>query len=335
METNVKKRVAIWDNLKFLLIFLVVFGHFIDHFTSYSSSMRLAFFYIYIFHMPLFIFISGLFSKKTIDNKNYKRLFEYFVLFFIAIIIRFLNQLIFYQNPNVNILSVDQSPWFMFALVAFNYITMYTSKLDKKYALIISIILALLVGYDKNISDYLILSRIIVFYPFFLVGYYLNPKKVVVFVKKRYIQIFSIIFLVGSFIILYYYLDSIYQFRPLITGRNPYYRLGEYHLYGGIFRFLYYLIVPLFMMSIISLMPSQESIFTKFGTRSLNVYILHHVFITIFLKLLNGENFLNKTSYLLLIPITFILTVFLSLKIFDRIIDFLKTVRYNESKSSD
>ena len=62
-------------------------------------------------------------------------------------------------------------------------------KLEPKYLLTISIILACFIGYDASISDKLILSRTIVYYPFFLSGYYLDPSKVVNFCKQRKIQI--------------------------------------------------------------------------------------------------------------------------------------------------
>ena len=65
-----KERVSLWDNAKFLLIFLVVLGHFADYYTKDSLNMRRLFLFIYLFHMPAFIFISGLFSKNTVNHKR-------------------------------------------------------------------------------------------------------------------------------------------------------------------------------------------------------------------------------------------------------------------------
>lgn len=69
MNTRIYK----WDNIKFILILLVVLGHFVDVYTSESDNMKALFFTIYIFHMPLFIFISGLFSKKFINSNKFKK----------------------------------------------------------------------------------------------------------------------------------------------------------------------------------------------------------------------------------------------------------------------
>ena len=64
-------RIALWDNLKFILITLVVGGHFADTLIDYSKIYSSIFLFIYAFHMPLFIFISGYFhSEKNITKKN-------------------------------------------------------------------------------------------------------------------------------------------------------------------------------------------------------------------------------------------------------------------------
>ena len=58
------KRDLYWDSLKFVLIFLVVYGHTIETYSPDGSINRAIYNLIYVFHMPLFIFISGYFSKK-------------------------------------------------------------------------------------------------------------------------------------------------------------------------------------------------------------------------------------------------------------------------------
>lgn len=59
-------RSTYWDTVKGVLILLVVFGH---CGTALGSGLLSA---IYAFHMPLFILVSGYFSKKTHTFKEYK-----------------------------------------------------------------------------------------------------------------------------------------------------------------------------------------------------------------------------------------------------------------------
>ena len=69
-ESSLIERVALWDNLKFLLVTCVVIGHFADQFTDVSLIYDSIFLFIYSFHIPLFIFISGIFYKKIILQKR-------------------------------------------------------------------------------------------------------------------------------------------------------------------------------------------------------------------------------------------------------------------------
>ncbi|WP_052356695.1 acyltransferase family protein [[Clostridium] dakarense] len=59
------------DNLKVLLIFLVVFGHLIERYINTNDTLMGMYMFIYTFHMPLFIFISGFLSKNIHKSKKY------------------------------------------------------------------------------------------------------------------------------------------------------------------------------------------------------------------------------------------------------------------------
>ena len=84
-DTLSKRRLYLYDNLKFLLIFLVVLGHFTDGFTvdlfgtaseeqfvPVSMVLNRIFIFIYGFHMPLFMFISGLFHRRDRNERDRK-----------------------------------------------------------------------------------------------------------------------------------------------------------------------------------------------------------------------------------------------------------------------
>jgi len=331
MKTN--NRIALWDNLKFILIFLVVLGHFIDFHTANYINMKRIFFFIYIFHMPLFIFISGLFSKKTINEKKYNKIFEFLILYLIIKILFFLTNLIIYNNSSISFFKEGGIPWFMLAIFFFYLITIGLKDLNSKYLFIVSIILACFIGYDASISDFLALSRVIVFYPFFLAGYLLDPNKFIKFCKQKKIKIISLLFIVSTIIFCYFFITKLYTFRPILTGRNPFYTLGKYYNYGFIIRFIYYIITSIFIITITSLTPSKQTIATTLGTRSLQVYILHYPCILIFYKYLNGFEFLSKTGiYFTTIQLSLILTILLSQKWIEIPINFIKKIRFKNEK---
>lgn len=70
------------DNIKILLIFLVVFNHIIAfRMVKEDQTTRFIWYGITIFHMPAFIFISGYLSKKHQDVlKNVKNLLIPYIL---------------------------------------------------------------------------------------------------------------------------------------------------------------------------------------------------------------------------------------------------------------
>lgn len=63
MNKQVTERDPYWDSLKFILIFIVVYGHMIETCVEISSFNQDTYNFIYIFHIPLFVFISGQFSR--------------------------------------------------------------------------------------------------------------------------------------------------------------------------------------------------------------------------------------------------------------------------------
>lgn len=66
-------RNAYFDNAKFVLIFLVVFGHMISPYRTDSEGMLSIYHFIFIFHMPVFILLAGYFSKNFHKKGYYKK----------------------------------------------------------------------------------------------------------------------------------------------------------------------------------------------------------------------------------------------------------------------
>ncbi|KFN92323.1 membrane protein [Tetragenococcus muriaticus PMC-11-5] len=65
-----KKRDPYFDNAKFLLMILVVFGHMMQPFIENEQWNHDLYYTIFSFHMPAFIFISGFFAKSFDPQKR-------------------------------------------------------------------------------------------------------------------------------------------------------------------------------------------------------------------------------------------------------------------------
>lgn len=82
------------DKIKGLLIILVIYGH-----ISYDGSFFLAFShiknFIYIFHMPMFLFISGFFFRLIHNKKDLYKLFRVLILPYIIFYLTYLCALLY------------------------------------------------------------------------------------------------------------------------------------------------------------------------------------------------------------------------------------------------
>lgn len=68
MKAPSPSRSGLFDNIKCLLIFLVVFGHMLEPQTG--GGVNFIYLNIYSFHMPAFIFVSGWFSRGQHPEKD-------------------------------------------------------------------------------------------------------------------------------------------------------------------------------------------------------------------------------------------------------------------------
>lgn len=68
---KVKERSPLFDNMKMVLIILVVFGHALEE-ISLEHEYGIIRACIYSFHMPVFIFISGYFSGEGGHKRKQK-----------------------------------------------------------------------------------------------------------------------------------------------------------------------------------------------------------------------------------------------------------------------
>ena len=155
-----KARIALWDNVKFIVITFMVIGHFADVFSKTSNTCKSIYLFIYAFHMPLFIFISGLFYS---ENDSKQKIVYYASCGFALKIALSCVSFITGRPTHFSLLSDPGLPWIMFSLAAFQATMHLFKEINKKYLLIFSVILACFVGYDQSIGDWLYLSRIIVF----------------------------------------------------------------------------------------------------------------------------------------------------------------------------
>ncbi len=274
------ERNAFVDNAKVILIFLVVFGHMIQPFVSGSAPMNTLYMWIYTFHMPAFILLAGLYAKgygnfKYIINLMKKLIVPY--LFF-QIIYSGYYYLIGKPGWQTELFSPHWSLWFLFSLFCWHMLLYWFKKIPPALGIAIAVQIGLIVGYFGEIGHTFSLSRTFVFFPFFLIGYWVTEKQLMKAVKNKQMKFIS----VGIMAVL---AAAIYVLPDFQTGwllaSSSYSDLGMAE-YGGLMRLLVYTIAALMVISIFAWIPEKHYKWTKLGTRTLYVYLLHGFFIQFF-----------------------------------------------------
>lgn len=335
---EISNRVAKWDNVKFFLILCVVIGHISEKYTQQYVGFQNIFLWIYTFHMPAFLFLSGLLSKKTILQKKWVTIFSYLLLYFFIKIVRNGVNYLINGEGNFSILSESGVAWYAAALFAYCLITIVLSKANLKWIMFYSVILGCMAGYDTDIGDWLVMSRIIVYYPFFLAGFMLDREKLQLALNRINVRIICyFIIIIFSFIIAIKG-SELYWLRPLLTGRNPFSNLEMLSIYGGIFRLIYYLIVFILIFAFTSVIPNRRiPIFTNIGKTSIAIYAFHLSVIDVLWGGFEIGEFICMNAsgamlYVWMLGGGFLIAWLLSLPIFEKILRFFITPRLEIDK---
>lgn len=283
-------RIYFYDNLKFILILFVVIGHLVDHAPEFLY--RDSFFsFIYTFHMPLFVLITGFFAKRLEDKNGRFRLdkvINYLLLYLIFKITLyiFLKYLIG-QDIEFALFSTRDIPWYLLSCSLWFGITYLVRNVKPRYMIAFSVIMALAVGYDFSISDGLSLSRTFVFYPFFLLGFYTskdNMNKLVDLLHQKKWRIISALGLISLLVFYILLTNHLQTIRLFITGANYYYfpiPFNKGWLYP-VFRFALMCVSLITSLMVMALVPKNKTRFTKLGERTLQIYFIHNFLIYLF-----------------------------------------------------
>lgn len=321
-EAQDKKRIYLYDNIKFLAILLVVIGHSINFLTAMPNNHleKSLFIIIYSVHMPLFVFVSGLFVKKMDKSTAFpkQKVIAYVLIGLALRVMMSVLRLLLGKSVGFSVFEMlDTFTWYMFAMALFISFVWLFREYNTKILLLITIIVGCMAGYDKFLGDEFALMRTIVFLPFFYIGYILNPEKFAEFLSKKWVKITGVAVIVGV-VVLFLFSESAYHYlRPIFTGRNSFSVLGKYKNFGALVRLLCYGISTFFGVAIMSLVPKKKIKFISFtGTKTLQIYFWHKAFLLVFerfgvyaiISSVTGGTIATVIYILLAVGITFVCT---------------------------
>lgn len=255
-----------FDNLKLALIMLVVIGHLIAPSAGDSNSLLTLYLTIYSFHMPAFVFIAGYFSGST--KGLIKRLLIPYILF--------QTLYLFFNTPqalsNITyLLNPYGVMWFLPCLLIWKLSLKYI-KINI-YTIILNLIIAILIGYVSSIGAKYAISKLITFYPLFLLGYYFKGKKIDFGKKERLLSFF----ILTAYVLFIYFNahKSTQYFAMWLYSDTSYLGMGHLEQNAGLYRLLVYSIYAITSICFMVLIPKKKYVFTILGRNTMTVYLLH------------------------------------------------------------
>ena len=310
-----KQRIYKYDNVKAFLILLVVIGHMTTDYVSDSFMVRWITLWIYSFHMPAFIFISGLVHKQYITEeraalgiRGETRLRSDKVLGFflcgygLKLFLQFTRTLMG-QHPLWHTIAEPGIPWYLFVMAEYELLFYVMRHIDGggtvvsrqdtpeqsrglRPWMIIAIAFAMsaAVGYIPVINDTFCLSRMINFLPIYALGYYLDMRKFLSWIEDGSHRVLmkagAWVVIVGTLLLCRFGRWGLYSWRKWFTGRRTYEFLSEYFSYavrnGWWIRIAVWLFAIILTLAIIIVIPDRDYGFiTTAGSRTLNVYFWH------------------------------------------------------------
>lgn len=300
-----------FDNAKFILIFFVVFGHLLQSFIQDNEIIHTLYKVIYTFHMPAFILISGFFARGIYDKGYIKKIAKKLIIPYL--IFQLVYSIFYYFLFNKSQFSIDPlnphwSLWFLISLFFWHLMLLGFSRLKPLIGLTLAVIIGLGVGYIDWVSNYLSLSRTFVFFPMFLLGYYLTREHIHL-LQKPTIKILTIVPFVITFLFYYFLPDMNYQW---LFGSKSYSTLNSSAVLGMFIRLGLYLLSTIMVFCFLTIVPRNQYFFTNLGKNTLYVYLLHGFFIRVFRESNVTSYFSETENFFLLAMASFLLTLFLA-----------------------
>ncbi|MBQ9679275.1 MAG: hypothetical protein IJV48_01140 [Ruminococcus sp.] len=277
MNTIDRPRIFKFDNVKLLVIALVVVGSFAEDFTDRSDMFRSWFIFVNSFSAPLYIFLSGLFQKRFEKGQrpNLHKISYYLILGFVLKVAIFLLRRWNGEDVGLDMFGGATIEWYFFAIVMYT-VTLWLCKNIHRYIILtVSVILGIVAGF-LPLGDEFYLMRYFVFLPFYVAGYYLTPARVRRFSHRVNVKLAGVAFLIIYFVLCFRERDVIYPLRMLFTGRNPY---SIVPIEGCTFyhRMLCYGISAVMIIAILACVPNRKvPILTRMGRNTLSVLFWHY-----------------------------------------------------------
>lgn len=287
---NRKVHYDYFDNLRGILIILVLIGHFGGDNTSTSPSGNLFLQsiegFIYLFHMPLMFFVSGLFSKNTEKCRN-NAFFDLFIPYLLFQVFYAIVRYIYSGTKEYLFNPFWPAPalWYLLALFVYRFILHDFIKI--KGNLIVALLLSLCGISILGLTHEFAMNRIFANFIFFLLGYYIKPDTILKLKRRLFSKrLWSVLYCIGAlfvsagmfcaiFLVLRLRLVSFTDLLGLIGRSKNIVDINISLIYGPLFALAGILSAIILSIIIMSFTPEKKNWLTHVGKDTLPLYLSH------------------------------------------------------------
>ena len=266
-----KTRDPFFDNAKFLAIVLVVAGHAIEPLRDTREAHAL-YLFVYMFHMPVFIIITGYLSRNfTFSSGKARKLITNLAVPYVVFETAYsvFRWAAGGKDFEISLLAPVWLTWFLMAVFFWRLSTPVWQQL--RWPISIAILIALLSGMN-NLPGTFEMHRTLGLLPFFVVGLKLEPKHFALLRRPGFRLAAGAVLAAGvaAACVVHNHMSLEWAFW---RHGNDY--LGVSELTGTAMRLAMLATSLLLSAAFLALVPARVTWFTGLGAATLYAYLLH------------------------------------------------------------
>lgn len=261
------------DNVRFVLIFSVVFAHLLEVCAPIKGSWVI-YKFIYSFHMPAFIFLFGYNVKYSPKKIVYRWCIPYVI--FQGAYILFV-KLILNANETIQFTTPYWILWYILVCIYYQLLLPLFDIDDKKkqiISILCSFIISVLVGFEKNVGYHMSLSRFFVFQPWFLLGYYCKKnnllRRLSLKPKRRFFILFGSVAIIA---IVFPFIGVIP--KGLLYGSYPYSSCDGTFWMRGMASIMSFSMILFLCVGMRPYLSKKLFLVTSIGQNTWPIFLLH------------------------------------------------------------
>lgn len=269
---ELRERNHLFDNIKAMLIFSVVYAHYhkVNGDFSVDSVGGIIYITSFSYIMQGFLFVSGYFSKNV--DKCRKTSIKMFLLpYFVLMPFMYGVRYLLNDNATINIFLPTMALWYLLVMFYYRFFIKDISRIP--YILPLSFAISLLSGFIPFLGDKIALGRTFAFLPFYLMGYFCQWEHIE---RIRKIPKLFLWILLAALLCFSVYLSKT-KFMPvgMLYLKRSYLASGVSPLEGMLMRGLIIIVSTCWILVFIGLTTQKKNLMSTIGENTMAVYVFH------------------------------------------------------------